>query len=60
MARVGDFLLVLFQATQEAAKFGADGIRIMLPSGEAYNCIGIEEGRIHRLKTTAANTNGDK
>lgn len=43
VARIGDFLLVLFQATQEVAKFDQDGMHIMLPSGEAYNCIGIEK-----------------
>jgi len=43
VARIGDFLLVLFQATQEVAKFDQDGMHIMLPSGEVYNCIGIEK-----------------
>ena len=40
-ARVGDFLLILFQATQDAATFDDEGMHIALPSGEPFNCIGI-------------------
>lgn len=43
VARIGDVLLVLFHATQDAAKFDDDGMTIMLPSGEPYSCIGVDK-----------------
>lgn len=47
IARIGDQMLILFQATQRSAVFGPDdfGMTIMLPSGEAYNEIGIDKSR---------------
>ncbi|HIH2744968.1 TPA: hypothetical protein ACYLN4_000634 [Burkholderia lata] len=41
VARIGNFMLILFQATQEVATFDAEGMHIFLPSGEPYNTIGI-------------------
>jgi len=43
VARVGDLALVLFYATQEVAEFDADGMTILLPSGEPYSTIGVDK-----------------
>ena len=43
VARIGDFLLVLFEATQEVAKFDQEGMHTFLPSGEEYECIGVDK-----------------
>jgi len=41
VARVGNLMLVLFQATQDVATFDHTGMHIFLPSGEPYNTVGI-------------------
>lgn len=42
-ARVGDSILILFQAKQEHAVFASDGMRVFLPSGEQFSTIGIDK-----------------
>lgn len=41
VARIGNLMLMLFQATQEVARFDTHGMHILLPSGEPYNTIGV-------------------
>lgn len=43
VARVGDQMLVMFQATQESAIFDKDGMTVLLPSGEPYQTTGIDK-----------------
>ena len=42
-ARIGDQILVLFQAKQEHAVFDDDGMTVFLPSGEQFGTIGIDK-----------------
>jgi|GEM_PF-2401338 hypothetical protein len=42
-ARIGDQILVLFQAQQENAVFDNDGMTVFLPSGEQFSTIGIDK-----------------
>ena len=42
-ARVGNQVLVLFQASQEHATFDQDGMTTFLPDGEQFSTIGIEK-----------------
>lgn len=44
-ARIGDLVLVLFQAQQASARFDGDGMHIALPSGEPYNTICIDRSQ---------------
>lgn len=46
VARIGDLMLVLFQASQENAVFDNSGMTILLPSGEPYNTIGIGKEQV--------------
>lgn len=43
VARIGDLMLVMFQATQGNAIFDKDGMTVVLPSGEPYYTIGIDK-----------------
>jgi len=43
VARIGDVMLVLFQAVQESAIFDQHGMTVMLPSGEKFSTIGIDK-----------------
>lgn len=45
VARIGDVLLVLFQATQDAAVFDKDGMTVFLPSGERFSTIEIDRAQ---------------
>ena len=42
-ARIGDQILVLFQAKQEHAVFDKEGMTVFLPSGKEFNFIGIDK-----------------
>lgn len=42
-ARIGDQILVLFQAKQEHAVFDKKGMTVFLPSGKEFNFIGIDK-----------------
>ncbi|MBA9859513.1 hypothetical protein [Ralstonia insidiosa] len=42
VARIGDVMLVLFQATQDNAIFDKDGMSVFLPSGEHFSTIEID------------------
>ena len=42
-ARIGDQLLILFQARQETAVFDNNGMTVFLPSGEPFKTIGISK-----------------
>lgn len=42
-ARIGDLILVLFQAQQENAVFDNNGMTVLLPNGERFSTIGIDK-----------------
>lgn len=44
MAHVGNLVLVLFQATQEIARFDEHGMHTFLPSGEPHSTVEITKG----------------
>ena len=41
VARIGDLMLILFQAVQNSAVFDETGMTVMLPSGSPHSTIGI-------------------